>query len=447
MIVSCSSKQSSTPEERLKWNQATLVEAYQSGENKDPRWDASAMEALADFAKIRAGSDFEMETRLSLIGDAARDAVKAGCNDALVQFLYCRYSVMPSSKPLGEKQREFRSMAQSFAASSYAPMRKFYGNIAAAEVLHFQRNTNLWPEVFQFRMAAIADLTQALEDKSMPVEEAYHAAHELFRVLDRSTRDITNAYNAIEKPLFKNWPRASSSYLIKAEFYFHYAWKGRGTAAADRVSEAQWKMFHERLALAEAALKKAWALNPKDPLVPTLMIGVVEGQGKKRPEMELWFDRAMKLDPNNYQACLKKLHYLYPQWHGSREEMVAFGRECVASPVWGGKVPLILVDAHGEIVRSLRDRDLKQDYWAIPEAWTDIRSAYEKFSRLNPDETRFRYPYAAYAVRCEQWNVFLEQIRLLRETETEFSFKYDYFGGKDDFDRVVAFAKSPAARD
>ena len=62
--------------------------------------------------------------------------------------------------------------------------------------------------------------------------------------------------------------------------------------------------------------------------------------------MELWFDRAMELDPNDYDACYYKLYYLEPKWYGSVKDMLDFGRECVDSKVWGGRVPLVLTDAH-----------------------------------------------------------------------------------------------------
>src|SRR5208283_2826942 len=120
-------------------------------------------------------------------------------------------------------------------------------------------------------------------------------------------------------------PKQATSYLIKADFYLLYAWAGRGNGDANEVTKEGWELFRTRLAESEKALIRAWALDPKNPQVPTLMIQVAEGQQKKRPEMELWFERAMQLDPNNYEACHSKLHYLYPQWYGSRDDMIAFG--------------------------------------------------------------------------------------------------------------------------
>jgi hypothetical protein len=433
-LSACSSKQASVGDERLKWNRSTLAGDYEKIGGTDARWNDSAKAALADYAVIRSGNDFDRETKLYLIGSAAEEAVKAGCHDPLIQFLYCNFSVRDSARPLPQKQEAFAAMARGLETSGYSPLRKFYGNLSAASLLWQQRDTNLWPQVSQFRRDAMADLAATLEDKNLPLEEAYHAAHELFQILERNTRELTNAYSQIEKPLFQNFPKAGLAYLIKGEFFLEYAWRGRGNATADRVTDAQWQMFKERLQAARAALDQAWSLNPKNPLIPTVMMSVVEGQGDDRAELEKWFTRAMELDTNNYTACHSKLHYLYPQWHGSREEMIVFGRDCVKSARWGGKIPLVLVDAHGDIARAL-PRDERAPYWFAPDVWADIETAYEKFARLNPDETRFRYPYAAYAVRCRQWDAFEAQIELIKKNGADFN--YNYFGGRENFTNLV----------
>jgi len=47
------------------------------------------------------------------------------------------------------------------------------------------------------------------------------------------------------------------------------------------------------------------------------MLRLATGLSFSRPEMEQWFQRAMKLDTNNYAACSSKLHFLKPMWHGT----------------------------------------------------------------------------------------------------------------------------------
>jgi len=248
---------------------------------------------------------------------------------------------------------------------------------------------------------------------------------------------VTNAYNTIEETLFGESPKSVTAHLIKADFYLMYAWRGRGNGTANQVTDKGWQMFRERLGEAEKALNEAWALDPRDEQIPVLMISIIEGQQKDRSEMEKWFQRAMKLNPNNYEACRNKLHYLLPQWYGSRDDMLEFGRECVASTNWGGHVPLILVDAHSEFVRTLNSDD-HSSYWLLPDVWPDIKTGYEKYARLNPNASRFRYPYAAYAFRCGQFQAFNEQVNLIRKSDVQPN--YNYFGGKKAFDKMVAFA-------
>jgi hypothetical protein len=50
--------------------------------------------------------------------------------------------------------------------------------------------------------------------------------------------------------------------------------------------------------------------------------------GGDRTTMELWFDRAMKADGDRRDACWSKLHWLDPMWHGTPEDLLAFGRRC-----------------------------------------------------------------------------------------------------------------------
>ena len=58
--------------------------------------------------------------------------------------------------------------------------------------------------------------------------------------------------------------------------------------------------------------------------------------------MELWFDRAMKADGDDRYACLTKLDWLDPKWHGTAEEMLAFGRACRDTKNWRTGITLLV---------------------------------------------------------------------------------------------------------
>ena len=427
-----------TRADRLKWNQSTLESAYHSVGQKNPKWDADATDALKEFARLRTAAEDEEEILSELVGDAADRAVSAGCDDALIKYLATRHGSITKAKKFSERQERYRLAAESLGQSSYPPIRKFFAHADAAEILWQQRDTNFWPVVRDFRNQAVADLNAAFADQAMPEMDAYQAAETLFQLMRRNVYELTNAYNTINATLASLPEKATAASLIKARFYITYAWRARGNGTADKVTEEGWRLFHERLDVAEAALNQAWSRDSHDEEIPVLMLTVMEGQSKPRAEMETWFQRAMKLEPNSYAACRGKLHFLLPQWYGSREDMVAFGRQCVAATNWNGRVPLILVDAHADFSRTL-SVDERRDYWLRPEVWPDIQLAYEKFARLHPETTRFRYPYAAYAFRCGQWQEFLEQTKIIRANDSPP--RYNYFGGEKEFTALEALAK------
>lgn len=436
-LTACSHKPPASRVDREKWNHATLNGSYETIGSRNPKWDKDATDGLNYYAKSRTATDDEKTTLYELVGDATDNAVAAGCDDPMIRYLNLLFSSQISAKPFNERQALYREAANKLEGSGYPPIRKFYANVDAAEILWARRETNLWPQVNQHRAAAVSDLTQALLEPSLPEAEAYGAADTLFEMLTHNPQEMSNAYNQIASALAQKPDKAAMAEFIKATYYIQYAWQGRGHGTANQVTQEGWRLFHERLGIAEKALNRAWSLDPQDPQIPTLMISIVLGQNTGRPEMEKWFARAMKADPNNYQACRDKLHFLLPEWNGSRDDMLEFGRECVASTNWGGQVPLILVDAHIDIDREFSG-DERHAYWSLPDVWPDIKAGYEKFAALNPDETHFRYPYAWYAFSCGQTNDFVEQINLIRKNDGEV--RYSYFGGKEAFDKVWAMA-------
>ena len=171
------------------------------------------------------------------------------------------------------------------------------------------------------------------------------------------------------------------------------------------------------------------------------MITVVLGKQKSRDKMEIWFNRAMALDPNYYDACSAKLYYLEPKWYGSTEDMLEFGRECVTNHDWGGHIPLILLDAHKSIQRQYIDDSEKSNYWKQPEVWSDLKSAFERFFELNPDAIGWYHDYAKYAYQAGQWDTLNRIIPKLGQIN------YSFFGGTNEFNKMLQQAKEHASNE
>jgi hypothetical protein len=432
-----------TPQEvrrsRLDWNLKTTVGVYQEAGNTDAAWNEPATNALAEFARSRSGVSDLDDNWSEIIRKDCDAAVKAGCDDPMIRYLYIKFSMSQTSSPK-DSADAFCKTADDMQQSLYPPIRKFYASLRALQQVYSAYGTNADQEtIHELAQGIMNNLMDTLNDKITPPEEVYDVCHETLAAYSGGKIAYEHCYGQIEQPLFQNWPNESISWLLKGEAYIQMAWLARGSGYANGVTDEAWKSFRAGLATAEDSLEKAWKLNSKDERIPIQMIRVDEGQQKGRADMELWFNRAMAINPNSYQACEFKLHYLYPQWYGSREDMVAFGRECVASTNWGGNVPLILSDAHREYGLYL-DVNEQATYWKRPDVWPDIKASFDRFFELNPGAIGYYHNYAWYAYHAEQWDALNEIIPKLGPIN------YNFFGGKDEFDKMVELAKEHAGK-
>jgi hypothetical protein len=425
--------------QRLTWNLKTLVDAYQKAGHTNPKWDEPAKRALTEFARSRSQCTESNEAWGLIISSNCIVAVNAGCDDPMIHYLYIRFSMNQTNSAQAFTDA-FCKTAHDMDNSSYPAIRKFYAAARALDQIFYTYGTNTANQPVWGEMTPLIarNVEAALNDKTMSAREAYEIANQALYLISGDTNQYQQAYHCVEKTMLENWPDDYTTWLLKGTAYIQMAWNARGGGYADKVSKQGWELFFERLAVAENALTNAWRIDPTDAQIPTTMIRVDEARQKSRDDMERWFNRAMALDPNNYQACSYKLHYLYPQWYGSRDDMIAFGKECVASKTWGGTVPLILSDAHREYWLYLPDSEEKTNYWKQPDVWPDIQASFSRFFDLSPHATGWYPNYAWYAYRCEQWDKLNELIPKLELVN------YDYFGGKAEFDKMVQLAKEHA---
>lgn len=439
LFAGCSKNRSSpkvSPEavkqSRLEWNLKTLVTDYENGGNNDSAWDEPAKRALTEFARTRAQVVPSGEPWAEVIATNCDAACKAGCTDPMVRYLYIRFA-MSQTNTTQTFADMFCNVAQDMEKSSYSNIRKFYAVDRAVDQLVYAYGTNAWNmPVFRQLESKIGDyLIPVVQDKTTPPEEAFEVGETVLNSMKGDVAAYKQAYSMVEPPIFANWPEESTSWLLKGEAYIQMAWDARGNGFANTVTTSGWLGFSNNLAVAEAALNHAWKLNPHDARIPLKMLSVELGQGEGRDRMETWFERAMRINPNNYQACGAKLFYLEPKWYGSVDDMLEFGRECVQSTNWGGGVPLILVDAHYTICNEFTEESERTNYWKQPDVWNDVKSAYERFFQLNPNDTSVMPNYAWYAYHAEDWEKLNELIPKLGPAN------YAFFGGKDEFDKMV----------
>lgn len=197
-------------------------------------------------------------------------------------------------------------------------------------------------------------------------------------------------------PLMEKWiqakPEAHFANVVLGAFYIDYAWEARGKGFANTVVKEGYDLFKERLIKSKEYLTKAYDLNISDPSAPTFMVVLARGLGFEFDEMEMWFQRAIKANVNWYKAYSAKLTYLMPKWHGSMEQMFAFARDTADHAEAQGIMPVILAEAHWEM---LWQDDSRLYFKKDPVAWKETKQAYEKilhdFQQANYHRNKFAW--------------------------------------------------------
>jgi hypothetical protein len=143
-------------------------------------------------------------------------------------------------------------------------------------------------------------------------------------------------------------------HYLSGRRYLKEAWKSRGSGWSDTVTREGWRGFAQNLAFARENYTRSWELNPKDPAAAADMIEVAMGESNKT-EMRHWFDRAVAAQFDFEPAYDKLTWGLRPRWFGSHEEMLTFGRECIATNRFDTCVPYRYINIVREIASEQKD--------------------------------------------------------------------------------------------
>jgi tetratricopeptide (TPR) repeat protein len=387
----------------------------------------------------------------------AAKAISARCGDPLIRYVHAVYVVAADKeKTPAEIEKALGAAADALSRSEYPSIRKAFASYRAA-VAFFNVHGHppkAPPRPVHLMRSSVNYLSEALFDKSMPPSEAYLSCNTIVEEFDGKTAARHDMFGSLVPTLEKAWKDHAWAHYIIGCIHIAKAWEARGSGLANTVDQAGWDGMRERLQSAELYFKKAFEMDPTDWHAPVKMIKVVmiddgrraeteklswsEIDKWRRSEMEKWFNRAMTLNTNCFEAVSSKSFFLEPRWHGDRDDALEFARECVASKKWGGRVPLILPHLHASLQAWYKiDRST---YYSDPQVWKDIDSTYKRFFELNPNAVGQRHSYARDAYRCGQYAVFLEQLPLFT-TGTN----YSYFGSKESFSAMVRLAQESTA--
>lgn len=394
--------------DRLAWNRATLGEAYEKVGRKDPQWDEAARKALETGALYFSRQNLTL-LEATEVYEPAKKAVDAGCDDPLVLYFYARFSVGTNYPGEPEFYKRMEVAAEALGPSRYPPIRKA---AALAKDAYWKASGGITPEE---RQAIGRDLSKLLD---LAVEDAdsdpksktedwklhwYQLLDQVYVIYKSLGMEPPAAFERINSRLSKNSELDALRLTLKGKFLLFWAWDARGQCYANQVSDEQFRLFFERLEKAKEAFEEAWKLDPGQPGLANLRLGLEKGIGHgDRQAMETWFRRAMLADGNDYNACWNKLDWLDPKWYGeSYEEMIDFGRACAATGNWRTGITLLVADAHFRYFYHLTGNEAEH-YLDRPEVWAEIKPVYEEYLKHYPNDYAQKSKYAMFCYFARQ---------------------------------------------
>jgi tetratricopeptide (TPR) repeat protein len=117
-------------------------------------------------------------------------------------------------------------------------------------------------------------------------------------------------------------PESYSAHWLCGAIWQSGAWAARGDKSASEVSQGQFLLMKERLQRSNALLEQAVKLTPK-PIEVLSMLAANYYLAGDRPQANALLLRAEQIMPQNLAIYEVKLHYLLPEWGGSKEEVIA----------------------------------------------------------------------------------------------------------------------------
>src|SRR5579862_5154856 len=173
-------------------------------------------------------------------------------------------------------------------------------------------------------------------------------------------------------------PQSSAAQLALAGIYDDFGRKARGGGYADSVSDDGWKLYNERLALAQSALENAAKLKEKSPYWYSLMYEIALAQGWDKSQAKQLLDAAISFEPSYYHVYRQQANYLLPKWYGQPGDAQAFADQ-VSNQIGGEQGDFVYFEIASTVVCGCDPDDAAQ---LQSFSWPRIKSGYAALEHL-----------------------------------------------------------------
>ncbi|WP_329122255.1 hypothetical protein [Streptomyces sp. NBC_01465] len=140
----------------------------------------------------------------------------------------------------------------------------------------------------------------------------------------------------------------AAALLISGARHITWGWEARTSARAKNVTQEQWKVFHERLDIAEAQLFEVAELRPEWVTPWRQLLTSGRGVSLGRTINETRWDAALRRDPLDLDCHEEWLSQLQPRWGGEPGEAGAFARQAYDRAPEGHRLGCVIAMARIE---------------------------------------------------------------------------------------------------
>lgn len=328
------------------WIHRLYHDSFQRCAPADAAWRSEAAQWLDDYVAHGQQPD-----RRPALREAGQRLVDSGCDDWLVRgCLFRGYDHVDQPETAASAVRLLQPL-DSLATSGYSPAVSYRIYLAHAEAMS------------RLASGQPVGLKQAIDGFAAALSEPLSEDDRRFYALRFSSemRGLFGQYLGQLAARLEAAPDADRWFtrLIRALWHIEHAWNLRGGGYADRVTEEGWSGFGAHMKKARVLLLQCWDEHPECPEAAAELVRVTMGVGGVAGDSpRFWFDEAVAAQFDFRDAYDRLRWSLRPRWGGSHGEMLAYGRECLATERFDTDVPwqfhLVLKEIGSEI-NDLRD--------------------------------------------------------------------------------------------
>lgn len=401
--------------DELDFNLRTSVQAYKQVGSRDDVWDEAAIAFLTEMAR-HFSSDKDCKTRTQLI-EMAEPLAELGCDDPLVK--YCHAAMLQDElQDEASQSRALRLVEQSYhgLVERGYPANRCYS--AASRMLRcLKKDRSQHDETDKFLALTEQHALEAILQDNLENNDGrtiYRHLDEFVRSLPLEKRaefcEAAKAH-AAKSPFIVN--------MLVGEYEVDAAWKARGGGYAPSVSDEGWKGFGEHMKLAREHLEEAWKAAPKRPEAATTLIRIAMATSDSPVrEMRTWFDRAVRAQLDYRLAYSHLLFGMMPRWHGSHEQMVEFGVECLETERYDTDVPYQYCEAVWRVMKDTHN-PLGNRFAQRPGVYENAQTLCQRYIDRGAVERNipwWKTVWLGFAYLNQQWD---DAARLLDELDSE----------------------------